>query len=658
MARIMVVEDDDELASEISNMLTMLGYQVAGTAASGEDCLKFVNQAQPDLVLMDIKIRGNLDGIQTAERLKKIKDVPVVYLTGFSDSTTLKRARQTHAHGFLVKPFRVSEIKSTIEMALFKHHTEMELRRRENWFSTMLQAIGDAVISVDTEQTVVFVNQVAEKLMETGGGSLVGTQLANVFHLLHRHTREPLDLVERVLRNREPVWLPTGAILARARGDLPVESSVAPIVDGEGKLLGAVLVFRDTREREALLEQIAASDRLASLGTLAAGVAHEINNPLTYVMANAVMVGRELGRIEKELHLAPSPERLLQSAATLGRLRDELTEIEDGAERIKRIVTDLRVFGRPETGQSSGDLISALHWALRVTRTLFTGRAELELDLAPVPNVSGDMTRVGQVFINLLANAAQAIPEGDSENQRVYVSTSRVGTDRVLVEIRDTGIGMPPEVLRRIFEPFYTTKPVGTGMGLGLSVCSGIVSAVGGELTVDSTPGQGSTFRVYLAVAPARTAEPSAAKADSPTPRGRILVIDDDEIVAKSIARMLCGKHDVTVLTDGRSALPVLLAGGYDVAVCDLLMPHLNGKELYDEVLSQQPELARRFVFLSGAFTAEASSFLERVPNPRLPKPPSMAELERCVHSILVPNAHRSGCHAIAKRLLQASGNE
>src|SRR5690606_38317283 len=114
-------------------------------------------------------------------------------------------------------------------------------------------------------------------------------------------------------------------------------------------------------------------------------------------------------------------------------------------------------------------------------------------------------------------------------------------------------------------------------------------------------------------------------------------------------------KHDVTVLTDGRSALPVLLAGGYDVAVCDLLMPHLNGRELYDEVLSQKPELARRFVFLSGAFTAEASSFLERVPNPRLPKPPSMAELERCVHSILVPSAHRSGCHAIPTKRLLAS---
>jgi len=163
MARIMVVEDDDELATEISDMLTMLGYQVAGRAASGEDCLILASQAQPDLVLMDIKIRGNLDGIQTAERLKKIKDVPVVYLTGFSDSATLKRARQTHAHGFLVKPFRVSEIKSTIEMALFKHHTEMELRRRENWFSTMLQAIGDAVIAVDNQQTVAFVNQVAEK---------------------------------------------------------------------------------------------------------------------------------------------------------------------------------------------------------------------------------------------------------------------------------------------------------------------------------------------------------------------------------------------------------------------------------------------------------------------------------------------------------------
>jgi CheY-like chemotaxis protein/anti-sigma regulatory factor (Ser/Thr protein kinase) len=275
---------------------------------------------------------------------------------------------------------------------------------------------------------------------------------------------------------------------------------------------------------------------------------------------------------------------------------------------------------------------------------LFTGRAQVELDLEDAPTVRGDMTRIGQVFINLLVNAAQAIPEGDPEHQRVYVSVGSAKGDRVVVTIRDTGTGMPPEVMRRIFEPFYTTKAVGAGTGLGLSVCKGIMNAVGGELTVESTPSEGSTFRVYLRAAhrPSR----DIAERAQPTPRGRVLVVDDDEIVAKSMARMLADSHDVSVVTDSRAALNLLLQGNFDAVICDLLMPHLTGEQLYHRIAAASPEQAERFVFVSGAFTADASAFLARIPNPRLPKPPSMIELARSVRSVLLKSSS-SGCHPI-----------
>lgn len=660
MARIMVIEDDDELAQELAEILAVLGHEVPARASSGEECLKLVVEAAPDLVLMDVQIKGALDGIETARRLKQLVDMPVVYLTGFSDSATLKRARTTDAYGFLVKPFRVSEINSTIELALFKHHTEAGIRRRERWFSTTLRAIADAVIAVDIEQRIVFANHVAEALVEAEAGTLSGRALGDVFQLRNPNTREELDLVGRVLTYREPLLLPTGAVLVRAGGDLPVEASVAPIVDDAGVLLGAVVVFRDTREREALLERISTSDRLASLGTLAAGVAHEINNPLTYVMANAAMVSRELSRIESELGEVTNgctAAVLASSTGQLSRLRDDVTEIEEGAERIRRIVADLRVFARPDSGHTEGDLAAALRWALRVTKTLFNGRAEVEVELASLPTVRGDMTRLGQVFINLLVNAAQAIPEGNAEHERVVVSTRVLEGDRVEVSIRDTGSGMTPEVMRKIFEPFYTTKPVGSGTGLGLSVCKGIVDAVGGELLVESVPNVGSTFRVVLPVA-SPTTRPVPPLRKTPTPRGRVLVVDDDEIVAKSIGRMLSEQHDVRVVTDARQALLLLRDETFDVVVSDLLMPQMSGSQLHDEVSRLRPEVASRFVFVSGAFTAEASAFLERVPNPRLPKPPSLGELTRAVRTVLLEGTHRSGCHPIERESLRQASND
>src|SRR5690606_24136413 len=245
MARIVVVEDDDLLADEIEQTLTVLGYEVMGRAATSDGCLTVVQRVAPDLVLMDVKIRGERDGIDTALRLKQLVDVPVVYLTGFSDDQTLRRAKQTAAHGYLVKPFRTAELKSAVEIALFKHQMEGELRRREHWFSAMLRAIGDGVVAVDPQEIITFANPAAKELIGAQGQDLVGIKFGDVYQLLHRRTREPVDAVRAALRQRVPVRLPPGAALIGPTGDLPIEESVAPIIDSKGTLMGAVAVLRD-----------------------------------------------------------------------------------------------------------------------------------------------------------------------------------------------------------------------------------------------------------------------------------------------------------------------------------------------------------------------------------------------------------------------------
>jgi signal transduction histidine kinase len=289
-------------------------------------------------------------------------------------------------------------------------------------------------------------------------------------------------------------------------------------MDERGTVLGAVIVFRDASEQRSTLAQVALADRLTSLGVLAAGVAHEINNPLTYVLGNATLAAKDLEQVRDAL----APEQVGEGGAMAGvpeRIKSiarDLDEIQHGAERISRIVADLRVFARPDDSGVATDVIEALEWALRVSESQLIRRARLIKAINPVPRVRGSDGRLGQVFLNLLINAAQAIDEGQPERNIITVTTGRDERGWVVVSVQDTGIGMHPEVARRVFEPFFTTKPVGVGTGLGLSICHGIVLAMGGELVVESTPNFGSTFQVYLPIVDEGSIRPPRPKSVRP----------------------------------------------------------------------------------------------------------------------------------------------
>ncbi|WP_228558569.1 ATP-binding protein [Myxococcus sp. AB056] len=260
------------------------------------------------------------------------------------------------------------------------------------------------------------------------------------------------------------------------------------------RLLAGVAV--DITDRKAMQAQLVVSDRLAAVGTLAAGVAHEINNPLAFVLSNLSFLAGELHALAPEL---PS--------GRMAELEEVLREATDGAHRVRQIVRDLRTFSRGDDEVATAVNVQAvLESAITLARSELKLRAQLVRDYCEVPLVEGNEGRFGQVFLNLLINAAQAIPVGQSEQHEVRLSLRSAG-DRVIIEVRDTGMGMPPEVRARIFDPFFTTKPVGEGTGLGLSICHGIVTGFGGDISVESEEGRGSTFRVSLPVA-RRTKEP------------------------------------------------------------------------------------------------------------------------------------------------------
>ncbi|MBM4363618.1 MAG: response regulator, partial [Deltaproteobacteria bacterium] len=382
-----------------------------------------------------------------------------------------------------------------------------------------------------------------------------------------------------------------------------------------------LVVARPVSERRAIDNQLIREDRLAGLGTLAAGVAHEINNPLAYLTLNLQYVLRELPRSGGD-------------PARLDSLLERLGEAEHGARRVKAIIGELRAFSRPEQPERGAVSVrSALEAAVKVTAAALRARATLVETYRAVRLVDANPTGLEQVFVNLLVNAAQALPEGDPERHRVEVELRQEG-DRVVAEIRDTGPGIPPEVLERVFDPFFTTKPRGVGTGLGLPISRGIVTALGGEITVASHAGAGSTFRVSLP----SLDEPDVAIVRRPTPppppvvpRSRILVVDDERPVADMLRRALGDVHEVSVAGDARSALALIRSSPrFDVILCDILMPEMTGLDLHAALRAERPGEEQRIVFMSGgSFSPAVDEFLARTPNRRLAKPFDLAELER-----------------------------
>ena len=351
-------------------------------------------------------------------------------------------------------------------------------------------------------------------------------------------------------------------------------------------------------ELEKAREQAALSDRLVALGRLAAGVAHEINNPSAFVAGNVRLARDTVAQVRAGV--TPSSELREVEAA----LSDALT----GAVRITETVRDLKTLDRAGDERAGPiDAAEVMDVSLRIVSNQLKGRCRVEKMLHGVARVWGNEARLGQVFVNLLLNAADAMPEQRPLDQNVVHVGTRMRAGRVQIEVSDNGRGIEPEALGRVFDPFFTTKAPGRGAGLGLSICHTLVEQLGGTLTVESTPGVGSTFRVELPVSPAVVPVEPAAPAEPRGRRLRVLVIDDEALVGKSLVRLLGRSHDVEFCSSAVEALARGDLPRFDVVLCDLMMPGLSGVDFYERVVKEWPQLEGRIGFLSGG------QFTERV---------------------------------------------
>jgi CheY-like chemotaxis protein len=388
------------------------------------------------------------------------------------------------------------------------------------------------------------------------------------------------------------------------------------------------------------------SERMASVGILAASVAHEINNPLTVIAANLELVIQRLADVARQGDDSPAAGAEARPPAdrpaALQEAEQQLREAQLAAERVRNITRDLRVFSRSGDEERRGpvDIRDVLESSIRMASNEIRHRARLVTDFADAPPVEGNESRLGQLFLNLVVNAAQAIPQGNAAANEIRVATRANESGQVVVEIRDTGAGIPPEVLPHIFDPFFTTKPAGVGTGLGLAICHGIVAGLGGTITVESEAGRGSVFRVGLPRARGSRADPVSqpAKPDTqPGRRGRVLIVDDEPMLCMVSKRILGTEHDVTTVTSAREALGLIKdSGGFDVILSDLMMPEMTGMDLHAELARVAPDQAAKMVFMSGgAFTQEASDFLARVGNATLDKPFKPSVLRGLVRTVM-----------------------
>ena len=489
-----------------------------------------------------------------------------------------------------------------------RRRAEHDLVSSQARLQALLDAIPDAIFRFRDDGTIVDYTPGREHPMEMPSDTVVGRDLDEVF---------PSDVAVELR-----------AAMRRARQEGGVRRHDYRLTVGgaihnrEARIISVgarevLAVVRDTTERRRLEDELMLADRMASVGSLAAGVAHEINNPLAFMAANLDLLAELLG----DLPPVTLGDRGPQALALL-------QESREGTQRITRTVRDLKTFSRG--AENRPVLLNAneiLESAIGVVWNQIKHRGRLVRQLRAVPMITADAARLGQVFLNLLVNATQAWSEDGLVDNVVRVRSGTDDKGRVVVEVEDNGVGIKSDDLSRIFDPFFTTKPVGVGTGLGLSISHRIITDYGGELTVDSTIGTGSTFRVTLQAA-AADGHPAPVRSTVPAPTRppavprRILIVDDDPLVAAALKRLLSG-HSVTIATGGTRALEVLRQGDlFDLIFCDVMMPQITGMDVHREVEQEQPETASRFVFMTGgAFSPRAQDFLDRVDNPVVEKP-------------------------------------
>lgn len=634
--RTLIVEDSASMRRLLESLLRERGHDVVAVP-NAETGWKEHVKAPFDLLIVDCVLpgRSGTDLTRLVRRAEGGDATTILMMTGRDGADDLEEILDSGADDFLAKPFDPDQLRTRLLIAE-RHVAETRRRRRaEEALKRSERTLRDLVDSapdgiwVHAKGVVTYANPAALRTLgHAHMEDLLGQRVVDLIHPDDRarhDTRTPIDPND-LARDRETRVL-------KADGSYAITEFVEiPIVFGGEP--SELLMMRDLTERRELQARMQQADRLASVGTLAAGVAHELNNPLAYVVSNIRLLSEEIARIESRI----PPE-------TMSVLRELVEESAEGTKRMGHIVRDLKTFSRADD-ETRGpvDLDRIIESSINMAWNQVRHRAKLVKEIGPTPRVEANESRLGQVVVNLLVNAAQALSESASQRNVVRVRTWTDTRGWAMLAVEDNGAGIPEEVMARIFDPFFTTKPAGEGTGLGLSIVRNIVRGAGGEIRVESEVGVGTSVVVELPPARRRTRKMSSGvrqPAHDPSIRMRVLVVDDEPLVGKSLRRAL-RDHEVVVVTDGEEAVRRLIGDDqsrFDVVLCDLMMPDVTGMDVYERVKRARPDLAETFVFMTGgAFTPRGREFLDSVVNEHVEKPFDV-QIVRSIVRMRAPNA-------------------
>jgi signal transduction histidine kinase/DNA-binding response OmpR family regulator len=591
-SRVLVVEDEVVIASDLQQSLEGMGFEVVGIAASGEDAVEMAIRERPDLVLMDIVLQGRMDGAEAAEEIYSRYDIPIVYLTAYADEKLLERTRATEPFGYLIKPVDDNELRFTIEMAVYKHRAEREIKRQNVFIRHILDSLTHPFYVINVNDYTIELANPAANLGD------IEAEKTTCYAVTHK-SKAPCSgvehpcTIEEVKKTRQAVTL-EHIHYDKDGNAREVEVHGYPIFDGDGNIVQVIEYTLDITERKRLERQFIESQKLESVGRLAGGVAHDFSNIMSAVLGYSEMALMELPQDH------PTAEKLMI--------------IREAGEKAAALTRQLLAFSSKQALEMKPINLKAVVEDMAKMLVRMIGEdvvLRVSAD-APVRNVMADRGQIEQILMNLAINARDAMPEGgridvgvaDRDLDERFLRTHRELKPGPYVELSmaDNGIGMDREVQGNIFEPFFTTKRDGKGTGLGLSTVYGIVKQHKGLMSVRSEPNKGTTFYIYLPSVAGKTQEVAIKQAPA-MPQGdeTVLVVDDEPTILRLVSDALepLG-YNVLRASGGGRALEMAEQAGRDIhlLLTDIVMPGMNGMELARRLRAERPGL--RVLYMSG----------------------------------------------------------
>ena len=633
----LIVEDEFVVAENLRTELESMGYEVVGLACSGKEAVELARQEKPDLALMDIKLIGAMDGIETAIHLRQKWDIPVLFLTAFADESFLERAKLAEPLGYLVKPYERKGLRASIEMAHYKARMERLLKESESRFRSMFENSPVAYLALDASSRCLDLNSELCELLGYGREELVGKNFVEFWPPETRHL-----YLEQLAELKDNGRLQTELGLLRKDNTLLtvlLEGRVQCNIDGEFLRMHCVLhniteIKRVEEERLQLTQRLQQVQKAESLARMAGAIAHHFNNQLQVVMGNLEMAMDDLPRDVGAIQCLNEAMKAAIKAAEVSSLM-------------------LTYLGQSPGKQESLDLSEVCSRSLPMIQAAMPKHTVLETDLqAPGPAVNSNANQIQQVLTNLVTNAWEAVGQCRSSiHLRVKTispaeipATHRYPIDwqpddnpYACLEVADTGCGIANKDIEKVFDPFFSTKL--TGRGLGLPVVLGIVRAHHGAVTVESEPGRGSIFRVFFPVSVEEVPRQPDKASQAPEIQGggTVLLVEDEEMVRSMAATMLT-RLGYTVLEakDGVEAVEVFRQHQDEIrcVLSDLTMPRMDGWDTLAALRKLSPDIP---VILSSGYDESqvmAGEHPER-PNAFLGKPYRFRELEDAIQSAL-----------------------